>query len=84
MSNLKPFRYTESEKNTLVDIPLTSRAGAGLRVALYNAWGVITFLIIFQSTDVNQRIRDFLFRDYLYIFKDESEFMQVFCCLNNQ
>ena len=48
MSNLKPFRYTESEKNTLVDIPLTSRAGAGLRVALYNAWGVITFLRIFQ------------------------------------
>ena len=48
VSNLKPFRYTESEKNTLGDIPLTSRAGAGLRVALYNAWGVITFLSIFQ------------------------------------
>lgn len=47
-SDLKPFRYTESEKNTLGDIPLTSRSGAGLRVALYNAWGVITFLRIFQ------------------------------------
>lgn len=35
-------------KNTLGDIPLTSRTGTGLQAALYNAWGVITFLRIFQ------------------------------------
>lgn len=35
-------------KNTLGDIPLTSRTGTGLQAALYNAWGVITFLRIFS------------------------------------